>query len=266
MLGRLARWLGRWMGRLLRPWPTPALAPVGGAGGRAMTRAPVAAPPRVRRRRWLVWRTGRFVTLLAGGALLLFVGLAALVAAGATVSFDLAVARAIQAVPLPLFGLLMVAVSVFGFLPQGFWLVTLTALGLWQTRQRWEAALALAGGLGGALAEGLKLLLLRPRPSAEQLRVAAELAGPSFPSGHTLMYVGFFGFLFYLAYVRLPAGGRRTLALGLCGGLVALVGISRVYLGQHWPTDVLASYLLGSAYLLLLVRVYVWRQQTPAAA
>lgn len=227
--------------------------------------ATAPSSPRARWRRWRVRRTWRFATVLAGGALVLFVGLAALVGAGATASFDLTVAHAIQAVQLPLFGLLMVAVSVFGFMPLGFWLVALTALGLWQTRQRLEAVLALAGGLGGAIAEGLKLLLLRPRPSAEQVRVAAELAGPSFPSGHTLMYVGFFGFLFYLAYVRLRPGWRRTLALVLCGGLVGLVGVSRVYLGQHWPTDVLASYLLGSAYLLLLVRVYRWRKRTPAA-
>ena len=217
------------------------------------------AGARARWWRWLVARTRLFTTALAVTALALFGGLAVLVQLGLTMAFDLAVTHAIQAVSFPFIAVLMAGVSILGFQPFALLLVLATVLLLWQVRLRLEAALALAGGGGGMIAEGLKLVLLRPRPSAEQVRVAAELVGHSFPSGHVLMYVGFFGFLGYLAYVRLRPSWLRSLALGLCGGLVGLVGVSRVYLGQHWPTDVLASYLLGIAYLILLVRVYLWR-------
>ncbi|HLI28127.1 MAG TPA: phosphatase PAP2 family protein [Chloroflexota bacterium] len=268
MLGRFARWLGRGLRRLLRPRlaPQPVLATAASAE-EVMPPPPLpTTSPRARWRRWVVVRTRRFTDVLAAAALALFAGLAVLVQLGLTGPFDLAVARAIQAVQVPLFTLLMLGVSELGFPPLSFWMVGLTALVLWQARQRLEAALALAGGAGGVLAEGVKLLLLRPRPAPDQVRVTAALAGHSFPSGHTLLYMGFFGFLFYLAYVRLRPGLPRTLALIACGGLIGLVGVSRVYLGQHWPTDVLASYLLGSAYLILLVRVYLWRQQTPTPA
>jgi undecaprenyl-diphosphatase len=78
------------------------------------------------------------------------------------------------------------------------------------------------------------------------------------------LYVGFYGFLFYLAYTRLRRGRLRTLLLWLLGALILLVGPSRVYLGHHWPSDVLASYALGLAYLVLLVRWYA-RRTLPSA-
>src|SRR6185295_9205716 len=105
---------------------------------------------------------------------------------------------------------------------------------------------------GGAAA---KLLWLRPRPDDDLVRVLGSAPGYSFPSGHTLLYVGFFGFLFYWSYAVLHKGRARTALLWLTGLLIVLVGPSRVYLGHHWPSDVLAAYALGLAYLVLLV---VW--------
>ena len=67
-----------------------------------------------------------------------------------------------------------------------------------------------------------------------------------------------FGFLFFLAYTLLKNSRRRTLLFFIFGGMVALIGWSRIYEGQHWASDVLAAYLLGSVWLTLSVFFYNW--------
>jgi undecaprenyl-diphosphatase len=152
----------------------------------------------------------------------------------------------------------MEAVSWPGFPPQsriipGVLVVTLLAL-----RLRLEA-LAMVGAWGTSLVATLvKALMRRPRPVAGvDIRViAAPLGGSSFPSGHTITYVGVYGFLVYVVHTLLrPATLRRSSVAALIG-LVALVGPSRIHQGHHWFTDVTASYLLGMSYLLALTRIY----------
>jgi len=98
----------------------------------------------------------------------------------------------------------------------------------------------------------------RARPVAcKDLRVvAAPLGGSSFPSGHVLTYVGTYGFLAFLAATLVRPVALRRLLVGFMVGLVGLVGPSRIQQGHHWPTDVTASYLLGTSYLLGVVAVY----------
>jgi undecaprenyl-diphosphatase len=103
----------------------------------------------------------------------------------------------------------------------------------------------------------IKRAMRRPRPNHPAINVAAaRIGGSSFPSGHVINYTGVYGFLFYLVstYVR-PKFIRRPI-LALIGSLIALVGPSRIYLGHHWLTDVLASYLLGFSYLIGLIALY----------
>jgi undecaprenyl-diphosphatase len=73
-----------------------------------------------------------------------------------------------------------------------------------------------------------------------------------------MYYVGFFGFLWFLAYTLLKRSWIRTLILILLGTLITLVGISRIYLGQHWASDVLGAYLLGSLCLAFVLEFYRW--------
>jgi undecaprenyl-diphosphatase len=124
-------------------------------------------------------------------------------------------------------------------------------------------ALAMAGAWGTAvLSTIVKALMRRPRPVAGvDIRViTAPLGGSSFPSGHTITYVGVYGFLAYLVHTLLrPVALRRVLVAGLVS-LVALVGPSRIHQGHHWFTDVTASYLLGTSYLLALTRWYRGRK------
>ena len=65
-----------------------------------------------------------------------------------------------------------------------------------------------------------------------------------------------FGFLFFLSYVLLKRSRLRVAALVVFGWLIALIGVSRVYLGAHWPSDTLGAYLAGGIWLVLMITVY----------
>ena len=76
----------------------------------------------------------------------------------------------------------------------------------------------------------------RPRPSQDLVRVVNELSETSFPSGHVVHYVTFYGFLFYIFFTHLRPGRWRALVLDVLALLVLLIGPSRVYMGAHWPS------------------------------
>lgn len=239
----------------------------GGAGAAVIggvadvAEAAVVEPLQETARRWwappwlAAFRTRVFAGLATTG-LLLFGGLTALVTEGATASADLAVTQAIQGFSLPGLGPLLVAISFFGFPPQHIMLVGGIVGAFWLARRRAEAGFVLAASGSALLTETIKRIIARPRPDSELVNVLAGAAGHSFPSGHVLFYVTFFGFLAYIAYALWKPGWFRTTVLWGCGILIALVGLSRIWMGQHWASDVLASYALGMTYLWLLIQAY----------
>jgi undecaprenyl-diphosphatase len=85
----------------------------------------------------------------------------------------------------------------------------------------------------------------------------------SFPSGHTVHYVVFLGFLWFLTLVLVRPRLLRWTLLAVNGALVLLVGLSRVYLGAHWASDVLGGYLLGGALLATAICGYRWWSRRP---
>jgi membrane-associated phospholipid phosphatase len=200
---------------------------------------------------------GRRGAALATGLLGGFGGLFVLVRANRSLAVDVAVTIRVQRVRAPGLARLMELTSWLGFSPQSRIVPPAIAGVLWLARLRTEAVFALLAWGTALVSTIVKAVMRRPRPADPSVQVAvAKLAGSSFPSGHTLAYVGVYGFLAYLAYTLVrPAALRRTLTAALCG-LVALVGPSRVYAGHHWPTDVLASYFLGFSYLIGLTALY----------
>jgi undecaprenyl-diphosphatase len=107
----------------------------------------------------------------------------------------------------------------------------------------------------------LKVLVERARPASAAVDVWRTADGYSFPSGHTLGATLIFGFLFFaVEQLTLPRAVRWGVQ-ALCLALTLLMGLSRVEVGAHWPTDVLGAYLLGG--LLLLPVVYVLRAAGP---
>lgn len=218
--------------------------------------------------RWLAAIRTQVVTGLAAIGLLLFGALTFLVTGGLTADTDLVATQAVQGITQPWFGPLMLAVSLIGFPPQNLMLVAGIAALMWRAGYRSEAGFALGASASVLLTEIVKRAIGRPRPDAGLVAVVEAATGHSFPSGHTLFYVTFFGFLGYLAYAHLKPGRLRTAVLWLSGLLILLVGPSRIWMGHHWASDVLASYALGLTYLIVLVQWYGRRRlrATPAPA
>ncbi len=218
-----------------------------------LTHSPVeVAPPRIAVRR------GRTAALLERLGLVGFLAIFGLVRARRSDAIDLAVTMKLQRFSHPSLARLMQAVSWPGFPPQSRIIPAVIVAMLLALRLRLEA-IAMVGAWGTALLASLvKALMKRPRPVAgvDVRVIAAPLGGSSFPSGHTITYVGVYGFLAYLAYTLLRPAWLRRLVVGALLSLVALVGPSRVHQGHHWLTDVSASYLLGISYLLGLSRLY----------
>ena len=88
------------------------------------------------------------------------------------------------------------------------------------------------------------------------IEVLIEYPNLSFPSGHVVFFVQFFGFLLYLVARQKSPGWQRSATMFLVAWPITLVGVSRVYLGAHWPSDVLAGYLVGGIALFLMAVNY----------
>lgn len=166
---------------------------------------------------------------------------------------------------------LMLGVSLPGDYPWAGLLVGLACV-ISLLRRRWrESALILSTVTGDGMALIVKALVQRPRPSPDLVGVYEQLQHYSFPSGHVVHYVVFFGAVSYLACEALRSlpSMRKEVRVPLVAivvvfsMLVMLIGISRVYLGAHWMTDVVGGYLLGGAWLLGLLAAYRRWLETP---
>ena len=190
----------------------------------------------------------------------------ALVSAKRRAAADLAITLRLQRRRAPWLSRLMAIVSWPGFPPQSRIIPPLLVVGFWTFGRRVEALFQLLAWGTALLSTLAKAGMRRPRPAAPVVRVVtARLGGTSFPSGHVLAYVGVYGFLASILHtLPLPTWVRRPLIATLYT-LIALVGPSRIYQGHHWPTDVLASYLLGTSYVIGLTGLYDRVQQWLAA-
>lgn len=174
-------------------------------------------------------------------------------------SFDLKFERLVQSFNPAWFAILMQKVSDLGFAPLVWIWSLLLILLVFLFGLRWEAVMLTFAGVGvSLLGAAIKIIVQRQRPTSALVNVFSPLTDYSFPSGHVLFFTAFLGFTFFLIYSVIPHSTRRTLGLVIVGALIALVGISRIYLGQHWPSDVIAAYLLGSLWLTLSVYIYRW--------
>ena len=202
------------------------------------------------------YRTILFSTLLIS-AVSAFAFLTFLVETTPSFTIDLQITRAIQSIDSDFFAAVMQLISWPGFLPQSVIITLLIALLLYAYGLQWESVTSmLASLLSGVINELVKSLIQRPRPSVDLVDVLKTLTSYSFPSGHVMFYTILFGFTWYVIYSLLKPSLLRSILLGLLGALILLVGVSRIYLGQHWASDVLGAYLLGGLILAGTILLY----------
>ncbi len=156
----------------------------------------------------------------------------------------------------PFFHVLMLSVSALGEFGIAASLTILIAC-IFAFRRQWlEAIFVVIAAISSTLLSfALKYLIQRPRPfpiSEGATGLVQKIDQFSYPSGHVLFFVVFFGFLAYLAWIYLT-GFSRIMVISLCTGLIILIGPSRVFLGAHWATDVAGSYLVGAFWLFVLI-------------
>ena len=98
----------------------------------------------------------------------------------------------------------------------------------------------------------LKNILQRPRPIEYRL---IDETGYSFPSGHSMVAMAFYGLLIYLIYRYEKNKFLKYILISLLSILIILIGISRIYLGVHYTSDVLAGFLISISYLIIYIKV-----------
>jgi len=193
--------------------------------------------------------------VLAGG-FLAFLNLSEEVAEGDTKVFDLRVLRALRLPgdPNSLIGPQWLHIAAADITALGsvtvLGLIVLLAMGLMLCLRRWTEALVVLVGAGGGvvISQGLKQLFGRERP--DLVYRAVEAANPSFPSGHAMLSAVVFLTLGALAARFATLRRVKALALGAAVLLSLLVGASRIYLGVHWTSDVLAGWSVGAAWAM----------------
>ena len=214
--------------------------------------APVTAPKQSkpeqqRRGRLFVSVYGALLLAATGG----FILLAIFVRQQDVITyFDAPVAVAIQSVQLPGATWVLVHMSDLGWAPWDVICVVAIAGALLALRLRFEAALIVISTLlAGEVGTLTKDVVQRARPTASFVHLAGHLADFSFPSGHVIFATVLFGTTFAVVWIVWPGSWVRNVVLVVLAALVLLMGPSRIYLGEHWPTDVLGAYCLGGLWL-----------------
>lgn len=205
---------------------------------------------RIQRRGW---------ALFASYCIALAVVVALSLAAHATsvLPGDLPFTRELQETAIPGVAGFMTAVSFIGYPVQSAVVLAFVVALLLILRLPIEAVFVLLTLLADAIGGILKVVVGRQRPSSSLVHVVQHLGTYSFPSGHVLHYTVFYGTLFFIVAVNFKPSWRRTLLLVALALPIALVGLSRVYLGEHWASDVVGGYLVGALCLVPLIWGYL---------
>jgi membrane-associated phospholipid phosphatase len=190
--------------------------------------------------------------ILCVAAVLLFATLAkSIVSSGQIVQYDQRIATDLHASASPNETMAFKLITLLGF--QGLWIVV-AGLAIYLLYKRHFAQLTvwLIGYLGGELLNAaLKMVFNRPRPVFTDPLLTA--ANASFPSGHAMASLVVYGLLTFLILIRMRKTILRLAIILVAITLIVLIGISRIYLGVHYFSDVMGGYIVGSAWLIVCI-------------
>ncbi|WP_445491096.1 phosphatase PAP2 family protein [Niallia sp. 03133] len=180
-----------------------------------------------------------------------FIAIANWVTSKDIIDFDQHIISFVQSYISDDFTPIMITISFFASIK---WIAALVVLisGILCWRKKWSLAIFLlcASGLGGLLNKGLKWFFKRERPDILPLVVEQSY---SFPSGHSMGAILFYGSLAFIIIHLIKSAGIKLITVILMAIFILSIGISRIYLGVHYPTDVLGGYSIGIAFLYLCI-------------
>lgn len=190
---------------------------------------------------------GIWIALIIGAAVF---GVMAVLQACEPLAMDRAVYAGLSSLQTPAVTLFFKGVT---FLGDTRWFILLCLVILILARPRWQGGLFILNALlAGGANQGLKWLFERARPGENPL---ITVGGFSFPSGHSMAAMAIYGMLIYAVWHTSWSRRRKGVCTVALSALILLIGLSRIYLGVHFASDVLAGFGAGLAILSLVLLV-----------